>query len=64
MTTRMAIPALLVATSTIVLIDAVSVLWLGRVFTANMTGNAVFLGFALAAVAMGGELLHPAFDRS
>lgn len=28
------------------LIDAVSVLGLGRVFTANMTGNIVFLGFA------------------
>jgi uncharacterized membrane protein YoaK (UPF0700 family) len=29
------------------LIDAASVLGLGRVFTANMTGNVVFLGFAL-----------------
>src|ERR1700692_3595662 len=29
------------------LIDAVSVLGLGHVFTANMTGNVVFLGFAL-----------------
>lgn len=28
------------------LVDAVSVLGLGRVFTANMTGNVVFLGFA------------------
>jgi uncharacterized membrane protein YoaK (UPF0700 family) len=28
------------------LVDAVSVLGLGRVFTANMTGNIVFLGFA------------------
>jgi uncharacterized membrane protein YoaK (UPF0700 family) len=28
--------------------DAVSVLGLGHVFTANMTGNVVFLGFALA----------------
>jgi uncharacterized membrane protein YoaK (UPF0700 family) len=32
------------------LIDAVSVLGLGKVFTANMTGNIVFLGFALAGV--------------
>ncbi len=31
-------------------IDAISVLGLGRVFTANMTGNTVFLGFALAGV--------------
>ena len=28
-------------------IDAISFLGLGRVFTANMTGNVVFLGFAL-----------------
>lgn len=30
------------------LIDAVSVLGLGKVFTANMTGNIVFMGFAAA----------------
>src|SRR5262245_65712709 len=30
------------------LVDAVSFLGLGRVFTANMTGNVVFLGFAAA----------------
>jgi uncharacterized membrane protein YoaK (UPF0700 family) len=30
------------------LVDAVSVLGLGRVFTANMTGNIAFLGFAVA----------------
>ena len=30
------------------LVDAVSVLRLGRVFVANMTGNVVFTGFALA----------------
>src|SRR5213592_797555 len=41
---------LLVLTVTTGLIDAVSVLGLGRVFTANMTGNLVFLGFALARV--------------
>jgi uncharacterized membrane protein YoaK (UPF0700 family) len=29
-------------------VDAVSFLALGHVFTANMTGNIVFLGFALA----------------
>jgi uncharacterized membrane protein YoaK (UPF0700 family) len=32
------------------LVDAVSFLSLGRVFTANMTGNIVFLGFATARV--------------
>jgi uncharacterized membrane protein YoaK (UPF0700 family) len=32
------------------LVDAVSFLSLGRVFTANMTGNVVFLGFATARV--------------
>src|SRR2546425_10498580 len=41
---------LLLLTVTAGLIDAVSVLGLGRVFTANMTGNVVFLGFALARV--------------
>jgi uncharacterized membrane protein YoaK (UPF0700 family) len=29
-------------------VDAVSILDLGRVFVANMTGNVVFVGFALA----------------
>src|SRR3954464_3838851 len=29
-------------------VDAVSILALGRVFIANMTGNVVFVGFALA----------------
>jgi len=32
------------------LVDAVSVLGLGKVFTANMTGNVVFLGFAAVGV--------------
>ncbi|MFL5820223.1 MAG: YoaK family protein [Solirubrobacteraceae bacterium] len=40
--------ALLVLTFTTGLIDAVSFLGLGRVFTANMTGNIVFLGFGIA----------------
>jgi uncharacterized membrane protein YoaK (UPF0700 family) len=38
---------LMVLTVTTGLVDAVSVLGLGRVFTANMTGNVVFLGFAI-----------------
>jgi uncharacterized membrane protein YoaK (UPF0700 family) len=33
------------------LVDAVSVLALGHVFTANMTGNVVFLGFAIGGAA-------------
>jgi uncharacterized membrane protein YoaK (UPF0700 family) len=41
---------LVVLTMTTGLVDAVSVLGLGRVFTANMTGNVVFLGFAMARV--------------
>lgn len=41
---------LLLLSATTGLVDAVSVLSLGRVFTANMTGNVVFLGFALAGV--------------
>jgi uncharacterized membrane protein YoaK (UPF0700 family) len=39
---------LLVLTTMTGLIDAVSILGLGRVFVANMTGNVVFIGFALA----------------
>ena len=40
--------ALLVLTFTTGLVDAVSYLGLGRVFTANMTGNLVLLGFGIA----------------
>jgi uncharacterized membrane protein YoaK (UPF0700 family) len=40
--------ALLALTFTTGLIDAVSYLGLGRVFTANMTGNVVLLGFGIA----------------
>ena len=39
---------LLVLTATTGVVDAITVLGLGRVFTANMTGNVVFWGFALA----------------
>jgi uncharacterized membrane protein YoaK (UPF0700 family) len=43
------LPALLlVLTVATGLVDAVSILALGRVFVANMTGNIVFIGFALA----------------
>jgi uncharacterized membrane protein YoaK (UPF0700 family) len=38
----------LVLTFTTGIVDAVSYLGLGRVFTANMTGNIVFLGFGIA----------------
>jgi uncharacterized membrane protein YoaK (UPF0700 family) len=38
---------LLLFSTTTGLVDAVSVLGLGKVFTANMTGNIVFLGFAV-----------------
>jgi uncharacterized membrane protein YoaK (UPF0700 family) len=41
-------PVLLAATAVTGVVDAVSYLALGHVFTANMTGNVVFLGFALA----------------
>jgi uncharacterized membrane protein YoaK (UPF0700 family) len=42
------LPALLyLFTAVTGLIDAVSFIGLGRVFTANMTGNVVFLGFAV-----------------
>jgi len=39
---------LLLLSVTTGLVDAASVLGLGKVFTANMTGNVVFLGFAAA----------------
>lgn len=38
---------LLIMTTTTGVVDAVSILSLGRVFVANMTGNVVFIGFAL-----------------
>jgi uncharacterized membrane protein YoaK (UPF0700 family) len=40
-------PLLLLLTAVTGLVDAVSILRLGRVFVANMTGNVVFTGFAL-----------------
>jgi uncharacterized membrane protein YoaK (UPF0700 family) len=45
------LPALLVCLTVVTgLVDAFSYLSLGHVFVANMTGNEVFLGFALAGV--------------
>src|ERR1700726_1143885 len=41
-------PLLLILTVVTGLVDAFSYLVLGHVFVANMTGNVVFLGFALA----------------
>ena len=43
--------ALLLLTATTGVVDAVSYLGLGRVFTANMTGNVVLLGFGIAGAA-------------
>jgi uncharacterized membrane protein YoaK (UPF0700 family) len=48
---RRTIIGLLVLTAATGIIDAASVLGLGHVFTANMTGNVVFLGFALGGAA-------------
>jgi uncharacterized membrane protein YoaK (UPF0700 family) len=43
------LPLLLVGLTVVTgVVDAVSILRLGRVFVANMTGNVVFVGFALA----------------
>ena len=44
-------PLLLALTVVTGLVDAFSYLVLGHVFVANMTGNVVFLGFALAGAA-------------
>ncbi|MGV0625682.1 YoaK family protein [Mycolicibacter minnesotensis] len=61
---RRTVVALLLLTFATGLVDAISVLVLGRVFVANMTGNAIFLGFVFvpgtgfdlagAGVAVGG----------
>ena len=48
--TAMLLPMLVVLTGVTGLVDAATVLALGKVFAANMTGNVVFLGFALAGV--------------
>src|SRR3954465_3328998 len=43
------LPALLLVLTVLTgVVDAVSILSLGRVFVANMTGNVVFVGFAMA----------------
>ena len=42
------VPLMLLLSFVTGLVDAISVLGLGKVFTANMTGNVVFLGFAAA----------------
>ena len=45
------LPLLLLALTVVTgMVDAVSFLAFGRVFVANMTGNVVFLGFALGGV--------------
>ncbi|MBS9535697.1 DUF1275 domain-containing protein [Mycobacterium sp. M1] len=66
LTERLTVAALLTLTFATGLVDAVSVLILGHVFVANMTGNAIFLGFLFvprtgvdltaAVVAFGGFL--------
>jgi hypothetical protein len=46
------LPALLLCLTAVTgLVDAVSLLQLGRVFVANMTGNIVFTGFAIVGAA-------------
>jgi uncharacterized membrane protein YoaK (UPF0700 family) len=42
------VPLLMIATMVTGLVDAISYLVLGHVFVANMTGNVIFLGFAVA----------------
>jgi len=49
MTTDRALPAVLLTLTMVTgVVDAASFLGLGHIFTANMTGNVVFLGFAAA----------------
>jgi uncharacterized membrane protein YoaK (UPF0700 family) len=47
-TSRLTVRVLLALTVTTGMVDAVSYLGLGHVFTANMTGNVVLLGFGIA----------------
>jgi hypothetical protein len=54
--------ALLVMTAVTGLVDALSFLSLGRVFTANMTGNIVLLAFATAHAASLYPLSDPPHD--
>ncbi|MEV4572353.1 YoaK family protein [Nonomuraea jabiensis] len=55
------LPALLILLALVTgLVDAVSFLGLGRVFVANMTGNIVFLAFALAGEAQMSKWASPA----
>lgn len=43
------LPALLLGLTAVTgVVDAISILALGRVFVANMTGNIVFIGLAIA----------------
>jgi uncharacterized membrane protein YoaK (UPF0700 family) len=52
MTTDRALPTVLLALTLVTgVVDAASFLGLGHIFTANMTGNVVFLGFAAAGAA-------------
>jgi uncharacterized membrane protein YoaK (UPF0700 family) len=65
---------MLVLTVLVGVVDAVSILSLGRVFVANMTGNVVFVGFAIAGAsgfslsaslsALGGFLLGAAIGAA
>ena len=55
------LPALLISMTLVTgLVDAFSYLVLGHVFVANMTGNVVFLGFALAGALLGAVLIRHA----
>jgi uncharacterized membrane protein YoaK (UPF0700 family) len=47
---RLYLPGLVVLTASTGVVDAVSYLALDRVFTGNMTGNVLFIGFSLAGV--------------
>lgn len=52
------LPVLLMILSAVTgLVDAISILGMGRVFTANMTGNVVFFGFAVGG-APGFEMMR------
>ena len=56
-------PLLLALTVVTGVVDTVSIMRLGRVFVANMTGNVVFSGFALAGPVASGVTIRAARSR-
>ena len=64
---RRLVSSLMLLTTVTGLVDAASVLGLGRVFTGNMTGNVLLLGFAIGGaheVSIAASIVPTPFRRS